>query len=345
MGMFTSTVAGTPIYMAPEVLKGQKYTDTADMWSLGNIMPFWCNGGTHLFADLGKIISWPGGKSTLPGRYTIGLRQLVADMLHPDPQCRPSAEKVLQETEKDNRQKHGVHTIPSEGEFTTEEQPTPKQQPPQQPPPKQPSPSPSRHESECDPYAKLERALKEIERDINKLELAAQAKQQRQAQEAKQQHQAEEARQRAAANYGFAAQPPTPGFFVFKRKDACTRKFPANSRETSKSCSKNHHQWHHHQYSHRRQHQCSGTTTNAAIVGNTNAMGPPSMQLHHHQYSYHRQHQCNGTTTNDEVHSMVSVQVPLFFSPILPTAWMLSFFCSLTLFCSFSLVPVCLFPR
>merc|ERR1712168_1237888 len=80
-----------------------------------------CNVGEHLFADLGKIITWPGGKSTLPGNYTIGLRQLVADMLHPDPKCRPSAEKVLRETKKDNRQENGVHTIPSEGEFTMEE--------------------------------------------------------------------------------------------------------------------------------------------------------------------------------------------------------------------------------
>ena len=111
--MFTSTVAGTPIYMAPEVLKGEKYTDTADMWSLGGIMSFWCNVGQHLFADLGKIISWPGGKSTLPKHYSIELRQLVADMLHPDPQCRPSAEKVLRETKKDNRQQKGEHKVPS----------------------------------------------------------------------------------------------------------------------------------------------------------------------------------------------------------------------------------------
>ena len=69
--LFTSTVAGTPIYMAPEVLKGERYTDTADMWSLGGIMSFWCNVGTHLFADLGKIISWPGGKR-FPNSYSGG---------------------------------------------------------------------------------------------------------------------------------------------------------------------------------------------------------------------------------------------------------------------------------
>ena len=52
--------------------------------------------------------------STLPGRFSIGLRQLVADMLHPDPKCRPNAEKVLKETKMENRQENGVHTIPSE---------------------------------------------------------------------------------------------------------------------------------------------------------------------------------------------------------------------------------------
>jgi len=119
--MYTSTVAGTPIYMAPEVLRGERYTVSADMWALGGIVSFWCNVGKHLFADLGKIITWPGGKSTLPPNYTIGLRQLVADMLHPDPAARPTADKVLRETKSDNRQENGVHTIPSEGEFTMEE--------------------------------------------------------------------------------------------------------------------------------------------------------------------------------------------------------------------------------
>lgn len=34
----TTTVCGSPLYMAPEILDGHKYTDTADLWSFGIIL-------------------------------------------------------------------------------------------------------------------------------------------------------------------------------------------------------------------------------------------------------------------------------------------------------------------
>ena len=91
-----------PIHMAPEVLKGEKYTDTADIWSFGCILSFYCNVGTDLFPDSGKILSWPGDKITLPDMYTIGVGRLVAKMLDPDPRRRPSAETICEEAYKDN---------------------------------------------------------------------------------------------------------------------------------------------------------------------------------------------------------------------------------------------------
>ena len=81
------------------------YTTSADMWSLGAVISFVCN-GEHLLTDTGSVFNWIGGNSTLDDRqYSSSLRRLVASLLSPVAKKRPSAHQVLQETQKYNRQR------------------------------------------------------------------------------------------------------------------------------------------------------------------------------------------------------------------------------------------------
>ena len=85
----------------------ERYSTPADMWSLGAVMSFYCN-KEHLFTSFPSIVKWKGGKSSLDsGKYSLDLRQLVADLLSPDPKNRPTAKNVHEETYKNNRQRHG----------------------------------------------------------------------------------------------------------------------------------------------------------------------------------------------------------------------------------------------
>lgn len=54
----TTTMVGSPIYMAPEVLKGMSYNSKADIWSLGVVF-FECLFGYCPYEDqsIGKLIT------------------------------------------------------------------------------------------------------------------------------------------------------------------------------------------------------------------------------------------------------------------------------------------------
>jgi len=101
---YASTMIGTETYMAKEVLHGTLYTFPADIWSLGAMMSYLCN-RRHLFINWQQVANWAGGKSTISRvKYSIDLRQLVADMLHPESESRPTAKHIEQECYKNNRQ-------------------------------------------------------------------------------------------------------------------------------------------------------------------------------------------------------------------------------------------------
>ena len=78
------------------------YTFSADIWSLGCIMAFYCNKGKHLFQvnrNLPEMIlkiqkGLPQG--AISG-YSSDLVALIGRMLHPDPHGRPSAKEIRAE--------------------------------------------------------------------------------------------------------------------------------------------------------------------------------------------------------------------------------------------------------
>ena len=89
---YTRSAAGTEIYLAPEIFNGGRVTTFADIFSLGAVMSFACNKGVHFFNNHFQISSWEGGKSTLNReKYSITIRQMVANMLSPVALNRPDA--------------------------------------------------------------------------------------------------------------------------------------------------------------------------------------------------------------------------------------------------------------
>ena len=76
---------GTPIgyiyhycYMAPEVLKYEEYTFSADMFLSGAFISFVCNNGSHFLCSTNEILNWHGTEDPVPLIYTGDLRKYCA---------------------------------------------------------------------------------------------------------------------------------------------------------------------------------------------------------------------------------------------------------------------------
>lgn len=96
-----STVTGTPLYMAPEILsmRSSTYTFKADIWSLGIVLYELCalSRPFHNVHSLRGLMSEVAGAGVppLPDSVSPRLRALVTSLLTVSPDERPSARDVL----------------------------------------------------------------------------------------------------------------------------------------------------------------------------------------------------------------------------------------------------------
>lgn len=93
------TVIGTPYYLSPEVWTNAEYDSKTDVWSLGCILyemislkkPFQGENPQQLFVNVVN-----GKYQKLPKAYSGNIRDLVANMLSPLPERRPTTQQILQ---------------------------------------------------------------------------------------------------------------------------------------------------------------------------------------------------------------------------------------------------------
>lgn len=90
---------GTPLYMSPEVLRGDGYDFRSDIWSVGCLLyelamlksPFKAE-GLNLYSLFQKISK--ADYQPLPEHYSQELRDLAYSMINIDPNCRPNINEV-----------------------------------------------------------------------------------------------------------------------------------------------------------------------------------------------------------------------------------------------------------
>lgn len=92
---------GTPLYMSPEVLRGDGYDFKSDIWSIGcllyelaNLKSPFKSEGLNLYSLFQKISK--GDYSPLPDRYSKELRELAGSMIHINAEDRPDIADICE---------------------------------------------------------------------------------------------------------------------------------------------------------------------------------------------------------------------------------------------------------
>ena len=92
----TGTVIGTLPYMAPEVVRGEKATPAADVYSLGAVMYECVSERPPFVADTAAALLLEITRGDYPPPSCVGeLGDLIVQMLDPDPHQRPTAQDLL----------------------------------------------------------------------------------------------------------------------------------------------------------------------------------------------------------------------------------------------------------
>jgi len=96
---YANTMAGTYIYMAPEIVRGIKYTNKVDIWSLGCIIYEMCTlnycfDANNIINLINKIVSGVHGKFDL-NYYNDNLQNLIDLLLRINEKERPNVEEAF----------------------------------------------------------------------------------------------------------------------------------------------------------------------------------------------------------------------------------------------------------